>query len=142
MRHGGTCLIFLEPEARNGACLPVFRNENILKYTLLWIAFNQNKSKLRLSCHKVPYFTPKHYQKMFRISLKFTKKLLEAGALPQTPLAKLRTHPIPGPLVGSSLLVPLPRGVQRHPRQCKMRHRNLQERQNKEVGGQRLNVVS
>jgi len=43
-------------------------------------SINQNKSQLRLSCHKGPYFTPKH-QKMFGISLKFTKKLLEAGAL-------------------------------------------------------------
>ena len=77
---------------------------------------------------------------MFGISLKFTKKLLEAGASPQTILGMFRTHP--RPIVGSSLSVPLPSGVQRHPRQCKMCHRNLQGRQNKEVGGQRLNVVS
>jgi len=32
---------------------------------------------------------------MFGISLKFTKKLLEAGASPQIPLGKLRTHPRP-----------------------------------------------
>ena len=38
---------------------------------------------------------------MFGLSLKLTKKLLEAGASSQTPLGELTTHPsLPGPLSG------------------------------------------
>jgi len=81
---------------------------------------------------------------MFGISLKFTKKLLEAGDSPQTPLGKFRTHP--RPLVGSSLSVPLPRGVQRHPGNAKCVTEIFRGDKIKKLGDRlnhiRLNVVS
>jgi len=43
----------------------------------------------RLSCHKGPYITPKHHQKMFGVSLKFTKK---TGWRPRS-IGELTTHP-------------------------------------------------
>jgi len=77
----------------------------------------------RLSCHKSPYFTPRH-QKMFGINLKFTKILLEA-------LWESLQH-IPG-LSYSILSTPLLRGVQRHPAAQNASHKSS-GRQNKETG--------
>jgi len=134
LRHGGL-LVFFRAGGRQWSVPPRFFGMKIFLMHIIMGSINQNKSQLRLSCHKGPYFTSKH-QKMFGISIKFTKKTVRGWG----PLGKLRTHP--SPLVGSSLSVPLPRGVQRHPRQHKMRHRNLQGRQNNEVWGLRLNVVS
>jgi len=74
---------------------------------------------------------------MFGLSLKFTKKLLEAGALPHTPLGELTSYDAsqdPLYIVGSSLSAPLPRGVQRHPRQRNMRQRNPRGDKTRKLG--------
>jgi len=80
---------------------------------------------------------------MFGLSLNsHKKKLLEVVASPQTPLGSESLQRITGPY---SRIEPLGASTQwrpRHPRQCKMRHRNPRGRQNKDVGGQSLNLVS
>jgi len=54
-------------------------------------------SNLLVACYKGPYFTPNHRQKMFGLSLKFTKKTVEAGAKPQTPTGPESLRRTPGP---------------------------------------------
>ena len=91
----------------------------------------------------LPYFTPKHHQKMFGLNLQFTKKNCWRLGLRHRPYWDRRAYDASqDPLVGSSLSAPLPRGIQRYPWQRKMRHRNPRGRQNMEVRGQSLNLVS